>query len=338
MTTGRTLLTGVIAPAVTPMTTPGRPSSDAASVFLAALRASGVDGLMLLGSNGEGPLLPASALGEFTSGVSRRWRQLGGGPVLVNITGAGTAEVFERAAAVVDAEPDALVLSPPIYFHHRDDEIISHYAVTASLGIPVIAYNVPRYSNPITPPVLDALLGMAHVVGLKDSSGDLEWLGHAIRISRERRPDFGISQGAEQLLADGLRLGADGILPGIANIAPRPSVDLYAAAGNGDDPGVDRAQELISRLCQIHSIRPGVPAIKEVLAWRGYGTAHVAPPLLPCTARERSALITYLTPFTDHLIEEAASEGTLDASHRGHHPHGGPDRRGTDNGDAAPAQ
>jgi 4-hydroxy-tetrahydrodipicolinate synthase len=302
MTSGRTLLDGVITPLVTPMDHPGRPSADAAGLLLEALHDSGVHGLMLLGSNGEGPLLPTSALGEFAAGTARAWRELGGGPVLVNVTAPGTSEVLERAAAVAPAQPDALVLSPPIYFHHRDDEIISHYAATARLGFPVVAYNAPRYSNPITPAVLTALLEMDHVVGLKDSSGDLDWLRQVVTLARGRRPDFGISQGAERHLAAGLRLGADGILPGIANIAPAVTTDLNDAFNRGDGTATDQAQELVNQICDIHTIRPGVPTIKEVLAWRGVCPVHVAPPLLSCTENEKSDLITYLTPFTDHLI------------------------------------
>lgn len=141
---GRALLAGVMVPLVTPMDRPGRPSAPAADALLGALAAAGARGLMLFGSNGEGPLLPTAQLGYFAAEVAARWRELtGDGTVLVNVTAPGTAEALARAETVLPAEPDALVLSPPIYYHHRHDEIVAHYAATAGLGVPVVAYNAP---------------------------------------------------------------------------------------------------------------------------------------------------------------------------------------------------
>jgi 4-hydroxy-tetrahydrodipicolinate synthase len=309
MDTGRELLRGVTVPLVTPMDAPGRPSAATGSGLVAAVHAAGVDALMLLGSNGEGPLLPASRLGEVTAGIATTWRGLGGDrPLLVNITAAGTAEALARAEATLPARPDAFVLSPPIYFHHRDDEIIAHYAACAGLGVPVVAYHIPQYSNPITAPVFDALLEMAHVVGIKDSAGDLAGLRRMVAAARERRPGFGVGQGAEGALLAGLRAGADGIVPGIANIAPGPAVALYRTWHQGLGGQPDHWQNIIDRLCGIHRIRPGVPAVKEVLAWRGLCPRDVAPPLLPCSDGERAELRAYLGPLRDHLIGEEVNQ------------------------------
>jgi 4-hydroxy-tetrahydrodipicolinate synthase len=296
---GRQLLAGLMIPLVTPMSAPGRPAD--ADDLLRALAAAGARGLMLFGSNGEGPLLPVSALGEFATRVAARWRELTGGPVLCNVTAAGTAEVIERAAAVAPARPDALVLSPPIYFRHRDDEIISHYEALAGHDVPVVAYNAPRYSNPLSPALIDALVAMPHVAGVKDSSGDLNLLHHIVSVARTR-PDFGVSQGAETQLLAALRLGADGIVPGIANVAPRPAVELLAAYEAGRDGAAEEAQEVLNRLLGLHSVRPGVPSIKAVLDHLGLCPPHVAAPLVPCTSAERKRLIAFLRNEEAHLL------------------------------------
>ncbi|MGI5289156.1 dihydrodipicolinate synthase family protein [Nonomuraea polychroma] len=54
-----------------------------------------------------------------------------------------------RAAGAAGA--DALVVSPPTYVRHREDEVVAHYAAMARYGLPVIAYNAPRYATPLTP-------------------------------------------------------------------------------------------------------------------------------------------------------------------------------------------
>ncbi|MGP2436118.1 dihydrodipicolinate synthase family protein [Streptomyces sp. JW3] len=301
-TDGRALLAGVIVPLVTPMHRPGQPSARAARPLLAALAAAGARGLMLFGSNGEGPLLPTALLGEFATGVARRWRELtGSGPVLVNVTAPGTAEVLERAAAVRCAEPDALVLGPPLYFHHRHDEIVAHYAALAGLDTPVVAYHAPRYGNPLTPALLDELTALTHLVGLKDSSGDPGLFRHALAAAR-RRADFGISQGAERQALDALRLGADGVVPGVANLAPGTAVELFRAHREGRNDAARRAQHVLDEVLALHTVRPGVPAVKAVLADRGLCPPHAAAPFTPCSAAERQALRALLAPLDAHLI------------------------------------
>jgi len=308
MLTGTPLLTGVTVPLVTPMELGGRPSPERATPLLDALYASGVRTLMLLGSNGEGPLVPASGVGPFVAGVIRRWRELGraavghyDGIVTVNVTAAGTLDVLERAEAAAAAGADALVLSPPIYFHHRSDEIVAHYAAVADVGLPVVANKAPRYSNPITPGIADELADLDHVVGIKDSSGDLDLLEHLVGIA-DRRPGFAVGQGAETQLAAALDRGAHGIVPGVANIAPGPALALVAAHHVGDAAEVARLQQVLTDLAGLHKVRPGTPAIKAVLARRGLCPPHVAPPLLACDPAERDALRTFLAPFEEYLV------------------------------------
>jgi 4-hydroxy-tetrahydrodipicolinate synthase len=301
--TGTELLSGVTVPLVTPMEPGGTPSAAAAGALLDALHGAGIHRLMLLGSNGEGPLIPARWLAPFVEGVIARWRSLCGssGVVTVNVTAPGTAEALDRAAVAAAAGADALVMSPPIYFHHREDEIVDHFAALAGTGLPVIAYNAPRYSNPITPAVLDGLLALGEVVGVKDSSGDLEWLAHLVERARDRA-GFAVSQGAETQLAAALDLGADGITPGVANLAPGLSLRLVAAHAAGDRAEVTRLQDRITGLTKLHTIRPGTPAVKEILAQRSLCPPHVAPPLRQCTTAQGAELREFVAPHEDQLL------------------------------------
>ncbi|GAB3457776.1 dihydrodipicolinate synthase family protein [Actinophytocola sediminis] len=303
MRAGIDLLAGMTVPLVTPMEVDGRPSALAAYALLDALHAAGVRRLMLLGSNGEGPLIPTGQLAPFVDGVIAHWRTRCGsaGVVTVNVTAPGTADALDRTAIAAAAGADAVVLSPPFYFHHRVDEIVGHYAAMAGTGLPVIAYNAPRYSNPISPEVLAGLLALDHVVGVKDSSNDLEWLTHLVSRAATR-PGFAVSQGAETKLVDALDLGAQGITPGVANLAPGLSLRLVAAHEAGDRDETARLQDQLTALTGLHQIRPGTPAVKDILSQRALCPPHVAPPLLRCTAAESAALTEFLSAHEDQLI------------------------------------
>lgn len=303
MRSGLELLTGVTVPLVTPMDPGGTPSAIAAVPLLEAIRGAGVERLMLLGSNGEGPLIPTRLFEPFVSGVISHWRSLVGpsGVVTVNVTAPGTLDARDRAKIAAAAGADALVMSPPIYFRHTDNEILDHYAALAEAGLSVIAYNAPRYSNPITGPVVDGLLAMEHLVGIKDSSADIDFLQQLIERGH-RRAGFAVSQGAETALADALSLGADGVTPGVANIAPELCVRLTQAHAAGDQPQLLRLQDQITELTKLHTIRPGTPAVKQILAELGLCPPHVAAPLRQCTADERARLQDFRSEHRSQLL------------------------------------
>ena len=282
------MLDGVVVPLVTPMSSPGVPSASEAEPLLGAMAGAGVRRLMVLGSNGEGPLIPYDVGGEFVGGVVKRWRELvPDGVIMVNVTAAGTVEACRRASDAAAAGADAVVSSPPTFFRHRDDEVIAHFEALVACGLPVVAYNSPR-STLLTRSTVDALSGI--VAGVKDSSGDLELLSYMV----SRLP---VSQGDEWHLADALRAGAVGLTPGIANLAPRLALDLVAG-----DSDLDQLQAACSELMAIHQVRPGVPTVKAVLHSRGLCPPHSAPPLTPCTPGELRRILQVLEPLEDYLI------------------------------------
>ena len=218
------LLTGVTVPLVTPMEPGGRPSPSARRRSCDALHAAGVRTAHAARQQRRGP----AGAGRPARRRSPRGRALGQLALLDRRHdrcpgqrhAPGTPEALERAEAAAAAGADALVLSPPIYFHHRDDEIVAHYAALADLGLPVVAYNAPRYSNPLTPGWPTRWPTWPHVVGIKDSSGDLELLAHLVG---RRRPPAGLRgrpgrrDPARRRRCD---RGAHGIVPGVANLAP----------------------------------------------------------------------------------------------------------------------
>src|SRR5690606_17225961 len=146
------VLEGVTVPLVTPMATGDRLDLGAIPRLLERLAEAELDAVMLGGTSGEGHALSIEALVEFTQAVVGPWRRLSGGRgrVFVTVTAPSTALALERARAVADGI-DAVVLGPPYYFRYTEPELAAHYAAFADLGIPVIAYDTPRYSgNPLT--------------------------------------------------------------------------------------------------------------------------------------------------------------------------------------------
>lgn len=302
MVSGSELLGGLVVPLVTALNDRGLPDAAGSDRFLDAMAHAGVTKIMVLGSNGEGPLIPTSSLKPYLGEIVQGWRhRVADGVVVVNATAPGTSEALERGALAVEAGADAVAVCAPFYFRHRDDEILEHFRRFADLDAPIVAYNIPRYVNDLTPAAIEQLPELDHLVGVKDSSGDLDTLARFLAL-KQTRPDFGVSQGGETALLAGLRLGADGIVPGTANIAPKPALDLLEAWRSGDVVAAEHAQEVVTSLTGVHRIRPGVPTVKTILDLFGLLSPRVAAPLIACTPAERSELKKFIEPLLGDLI------------------------------------
>lgn len=297
------ILFGVTVPLVTVLDDDGRPDASGADRLLAAMAEAGVHSLMLLGSNGEGALLPADRTAGYLTELIARWRELRPeGRAIVNVSAPGTTEMLHRAETALAAAPDTLVVSPPGYFHHRADEIEHHLRAVEGFGHPWAVYNVPKYANDLAPEVFEALLDAPNLVGMKDSSGSLAALEAFVGVAAAR-PGIAVSQGDERALVAGLRAGAIGIVPGIGNLAPGLSTRLLDAELAGDAAEADRAQAAATAITGIHAVRPGVPTVKAVLHDRGLlDSERCAPPLAAVTAAELDGVRAVLAPLEDELI------------------------------------
>lgn len=300
---GRSLLDGVVIPVITPMDAERHADPGRMERLLTGLAGASVGKIMLFGSNGEGPALGTGELGEIAAHATRTWRQLvPGGVVIVNVSGVATANALERAAAALPAEPDALLLGPPSFFRHRRQELVLHYRAFQGLDFPVVAYNSPVYSgNDLDLEVVGDLAELDFVVGIKDSSRAEGRIGGLAAIAAARG-GFGVSQGDESAMVIGLRDGADGITPGIGNLAPSVVLDLFAAVRAGDDDRARALQERGLELIGIHRIRPGIPAIKAALALRGLCEPYTSLPFIPYSEQETAKLAAYLAPWESDLV------------------------------------
>jgi 4-hydroxy-tetrahydrodipicolinate synthase len=106
-------------------------------------------------------------------------------------------------------------------------------------------YNMPALTKvAFEPETLRRALEAPRIVGLKDSSGNLDYFREALELAR-RRPDWTVLVGPEELLLDTVQAGGHGGVNGGANVFPRLYVRLFDAASTGD---LDRARLLQDRV------------------------------------------------------------------------------------------
>ena len=158
----------------------------------------------------------------------------------------------------------------------------------------MVIYNIPvttRVSIPLE--VIGELVGHPSLVGIKDSENDAK--RHEELLKRfGRRQDFSIFIGVGALMAQGLKSGADGIVPSVGNLIPKDCQEQVEAARRQDWAAVDasavRQAEVAAVYQKGRTLAQSLAALKGLLHHRGLCSPHVFPPLLPMSAAELDAL------------------------------------------------
>lgn len=284
-------LRGIVPPLVTPLAEADRLDVAGLERLLDHVLAGGVHGLFLLGTCGEGPSLSRAVQCEV---IDRVCLQVDGRiPVLVSVTDTALAESLAQADYAAAAGAAAVVVAPPYYYPLEQAELARHIELLAAQSpLPVVLYNTPSLTKAAFElDTVERLLQVDHIVGLKDSSGDLDYFGRTCGL-KQQRPDWSVMMGPEELLVDALALGADGGVSGGANVWPRLFVELYEAAVAGRNEIVRERAGQVLALGRIYDTAPlrvtsVIKGLKTALAVRGICDDLTAEPLQRSTPAAR---------------------------------------------------
>ncbi|MGW0992077.1 dihydrodipicolinate synthase family protein [Streptomyces sp. NPDC002523] len=240
-------LTGVVPPVCTPLTPDREVDVPSLLRLVDHLVEGGVHGLFVLGSTSEAAFLTDRQRRQVVEAVvGHIGAQL---PVLAGVIDMTTPRVLDHVTAVTAAGAEAVVVTAPFYARTHPSEIVHHYRRIASASpVPVIAYDIPSAVHTKLP--ADVVLGLAAdsvLAGLKDSSGDLAAFREVVTGARAL-PGFSVLTGSEVIADAALALGADGAVPGLANVDPHGYVRLYRRSRAGD---LDGARDEQDRLCAL---------------------------------------------------------------------------------------
>ena len=206
-----------------PVTTP---FDDQDSIDLAAFKAnlsrllrSGIRGVVVLGSNGEAPMLGEDEgvrLVAAAREVVPRDRLL--------IAGAGeesTPATIAGARRLAGAGADAVLVRTPAYFKTQltQDVFVRHFTAVADASpVPVIMYNAAPFTGvSLLPPAVARLAEHRNIVGIKETSPDIAQVTEFVSVTP---PDFQVVVGSLPTLYASLCVGAVGGIVAGANVVP----------------------------------------------------------------------------------------------------------------------
>ena len=244
---------GIIPPLVTPLVARDSLDTDGLHRLLEHVIDGGVSGVFILGTTGEAPSLSYRLRREMIAQTIRIVDHRV--PVLVGVTDTAFVESVELAKYAADCGADAAVLTTPYYFPAGQTELTAYTQNIAPLiPLPLMLYNMPGLTKVwFEIETVKKLSSIKSIVGVKDSSGDLDYFSQLCSL-KEERPDWKILMGPEAKLPEALAVGGDGGVCGGANVAPDLFVSCYRAWVSGDPQVVAATRERIDQFQAIYDI------------------------------------------------------------------------------------
>jgi 4-hydroxy-2-oxoglutarate aldolase len=287
-------LKGAFPPIPTPFDAEGEVDHQALARNLERWNQYDLAGYVVLGSNGEAAYLTE----EEKLQVWETAREAIPSNKLM-IAGTGLEPTCQttfltRRAAELGADA-ALVLTPHYYGGKMTrDSLVHHYETVADESpIPIILYNVPKFTHvDMDGATIASASEHANIVGIKDSGGNIAKLADVVR---QAHPDFQVLAGSAGFLLGGLSVGAVGGVMALANVAPQECIDIYNLFREGC---LGEAAEIQRRMIPVNAGVTGgfgVAGLKAALDMLGYYGGPVRSPLLDLTESDRETLRNILS-------------------------------------------
>jgi 4-hydroxy-tetrahydrodipicolinate synthase len=282
------ILSGVIAAIATAVDEQGEPDPARSTKLARFLLDNGCDGLNVLGTTGEATSFSL----DQRKRMMTAYRDAGVATqrLMVGTGAAATADAVALTRHAAELGFAGALILPPFYYKGVPDDGLFNYvetivAATADKPIPIYLYHFPAQSGlPWHIKLIKRLLDAfgTRIVGLKDSSGDMDYAREAASI----KPGFAVFPSTEACLLEARAGGFAGCISATANL----NADLCARAFKaGDQAALDTA-------VTIRKLFDGKPLVSGVKALLGHihgdpAWARVAPPLAPFAAADRAGAV-----------------------------------------------
>jgi len=297
---------GIFVPIVTPYNRRGDIDEGGFRSDLRRYVKEGVNGIVVAGSTGEGPYLNERERLRLVELA----RPLIPPPQLL-LVGTGvdsTRETIHLSREAVSLGADALLVLTPSYFKNRMDAaaLTAHFsAVADAVRRPVLIYSIPQFTGiHIEPKTIATLSRHGNIAGLKESSGNMQFLQDVLKKSES---GFCILAGSALIMLDALQAGAAGAVLGPANYIPGICMEIYRLYGQGKMEAARELQQRIIPMVQEVNVRCGIPGVKYAADLCGYKGGKPRGPLLPLSPAEERRVAAALRKIGIRLNPRSAA-------------------------------
>ena len=178
--------------------------------------AQGVEGLLILGSTGEGALVTDCERLKIIETTKKEVKDLV--PFWVNCGGLSTSHLIDKVREAENCGANGVLIAPPYYVLPNQEGLYEYFkSISFSTKLPIMLYNHPKRTGvSIDLSTLKRLAQLPNIIGMKDASKDIDYIGEIIFSI----PDFIIMSGDDMCTLPYLSLGAKGVFSVLSNIIP----------------------------------------------------------------------------------------------------------------------
>ncbi|PYV42788.1 MAG: dihydrodipicolinate synthase family protein [Acidobacteria bacterium] len=223
-------LTGVVPPMITPFAEDDSIDPKALQREAKFLFDTGVNGIVVGGSTGEGAGLTPEELSEAIRLVVEVVR--GSLPILGGVIADNSEEAVRLGLAAKRGGAVGLQVPPPHFQYVTSTEVLGAYyrAITDSTGLPLIIYNVIPWAQVGIEALQILCRDNPLIVGVKQSGGNI----HALAELLANLKGIRIYTAIDDLIYPSLMMGADGTISGTSSLFPAETIELWHCVRNGN--------------------------------------------------------------------------------------------------------
>ncbi len=273
---------------VTPFDRDGRLDEDAYRHLIHRQLKGGTCGLVPCGSTGEAATLMHE---EYRRAIEIACDESRGEvPVIAGVGANATWKAVESAREAESLGADALLVLAPYYNKPTQEGIYQHFrAVACESRLPIIAYNIPSRTGVNIAPKTMARLAkdFPSIIAVKEAAGSLDQVSEILALTK---PGFTVLSGDDSLTLPMMSVGARGVVSVVANIAPKETQALCAAALKGDYKKAAALHLKLFPLIKSLFIETNPIPVKAALAMMGVCRPEPRLPLTVLSAENRPAL------------------------------------------------
>lgn len=272
-------LKGIMPPITTPFIN-GELAIDKLQLNIDKWNKTELTGYVVMGSNGESVFLTREEKLKLVE-MTKKFAS----PDKLIIAGTGSDSIKETISLSNEsAERGAdftLILTPSFYKSEMKHNAFIKYftAVANAVKIPVIIYNVPKFTGvDIEAETVAKLSEHPNIAGIKNSSENVRQNHEFVSTTRK---DFAVLVGTASMLYSGFTSGCAGGILALANIAPDECIRIQTLIEKGK---LSKALEIQNRMIPVNkavTAKYGVPGLKYAMDLLGYFGGEPRAPLSP---------------------------------------------------------
>ncbi len=283
--------TGIIPAMVTPLTKEDELNESALQKLTDYLIEGGIHGVFAIGSQGEFWAYSAPEKQRVWEVVVEQ--TAGRVPVYAGTAAVTTREAIHLTQLAEKSGVDAVSILTPYFISPNEDELFDHYkAIAEATSLPIVLYSNPaRTGVGISPKLIARLAEIENIVGIKDSSGDVQL---TMQYIEQTPDDFAILMGRDTLIYVGLLIGAKGAIAATGNVVPHLVAQIYDRFISGDLEGAKEAQQALAPLRHAFAWGTFPVVIKEAVDLIGLEAGPARMPVGPMSDDQRERLRSVL--------------------------------------------